>query len=95
MEFLKPDVAARAQLWRRFIPEALPCEEIDFDFLANTFDLSPDEIKWAALSAAVCAEDSPLSMRHIISALKYEYEKFGLAFPNVGYKKINLGGDPT
>ncbi|MBD5128342.1 MAG: ATP-binding protein [Ruminococcaceae bacterium] len=92
LEFLKPDTAARAALWRKFIPEALPQEEIDFEFLANNFDLSPAEIKWAALSAAVCAESSPLSMRHIISALKYEYEKFGLAFPNIGYKKINLGG---
>lgn len=94
LEFLKPDAAARAALWRKFIPEALPREDIDFDFLANAFDLSPAEIKWAALSAAVCAEGSPLSTRHIISALKYEYEKFDLAFPNVGHKKINLGGDP-
>lgn len=94
LEFLKPDTAARAALWRKFIPEALPHEDIDFDFLANAFDLTPAEIKWAALSAAVCAEGSPLSMRHIISALKFEYEKFGLAFPDIGYKKINLGGDP-
>lgn len=94
LEFLKPDTAARAELWRKFIPEALPREDIDFDFLAGAFDLSPAEIKWAALSAAACANGSPLSMRHIISALKYEYEKFGLAFPNIGYKKINLGGDP-
>ncbi len=94
LEFMKPDAAARAELWRKFIPEGLPREDIDFDFLANAFDLSPAEIKWAALSAAVCAEGSPLSMRHIISALKYEYEKFGLVFPDIGYKKINLGGDP-
>ncbi len=92
LEFLRPDAAARAALWRKFIPEALPREDIDFDFLANAFDLTPAEIKWAALSAAVLADGSPLSTRHIISALKYEYEKFGIAFPNVGYKKINLGG---
>lgn len=94
LEFLKPDAAARKELWRKFIPEALPQEDIDFDFLAGAFDLTPAEIKWAALSAAVYSEGLPLSMRHIISALKYEYEKFGIAFPNVGYKKINLGGDP-
>ncbi|MDE6031330.1 MAG: ATP-binding protein, partial [Oscillospiraceae bacterium] len=82
LEFLKPDIAARAELWRKFIPEALPRADIDFDFLAGAFDLSPAEIKWAALSAAACVDGSPLSMRHIISALKYEYEKFGLAFPN-------------
>ncbi|MCH5204676.1 MAG: ATP-binding protein [Oscillospiraceae bacterium] len=95
LEFLRPDAAARAELWRKFIPEALPREDIDFEFLADAFDLSPAEIKWAALSAAVFAEGSPLSMRHIMSALKYEYEKFGLSFPNVGYKKINLGGCPV
>lgn len=94
LEFLKPDAAARAALWRKFIPEALPRENIDFDFLANAFDLTPAEIKWAALSAAVLAEGSALSMQHIISALKFEYEKFGIAFPDIGYKKINLGGDP-
>lgn len=94
LEFLKPDAAARAALWRKFIPEALPQENIDFDFLAKAFDLTPAEIKWAALSAAVLAEGSALSMQHIISALKYEYEKSGIAFPNTGYKKINLGGDP-
>lgn len=93
LEFLKPDAAARAELWRKFIPEALPRKDIDFDFLAGAFDLSPAEIKWAALSAAVCAEGSPLSMGHIMSALKFEYDKFGLSFPNIGYKKINLGGD--
>ncbi len=94
LEFLKPDAAARAALWRKFIPEALLCEDIDFDFLAGAFDMSPAEIKWTALFAAVLAEGSALSMRHIISALKYEYEKFGLAFPDIDYKKINLGGDP-
>lgn len=95
LEFLKPDAAARAELWRKFIPEALPREDIDFDFLADEFDLSPAEIKWTVLSAAASAEGLPLSMRHILSALKYEYEKFGLAFPNAGHKKINLGGDPV
>lgn len=92
LEFLRPDAAARAALWRKFIPEVLPQDDIDFDFLANAFDLTPAEIKWAALSAAVLADGSPLSTRHIISALKYEYEKFGIAFPNIGYKKINLEG---
>ena len=89
LEFLKPDAAVRAELWRRFIPEALPREDIDFDYLADTFDLSPAEIKWAALSAAVCAKGSPLSMRHIMTVLKYEYEKFGLSFPNADHPKVN------
>lgn len=93
LEFLKPDAAMRSLLWRRFIPDELPKEDLDFDFLARAFELTPAEIKWAALSAAVLADGSPLSMEHIISALKYEYEKSGLAFPNISYKKIKLGGD--
>lgn len=94
LEFLKPNAAVRVALWRKFIPEALPQKNIDFDFLAGAFDLSPAEIKWASLSAAVLAEGSPLSTQHIISALKYEYEKSSLSFPGIGYKKINLGGAP-
>ena len=89
LEFLKPDAAARAELWRRFIPEALLREDIDFDYLADTFALSPAEIKWAVLSAAVCAKGLPLSMRHIMTVLKYEYEKFGLSFPSADYPKVN------
>ena len=95
LEFLKPDAAARAELWRRFIPEALPQKDIDFNFLADAFDLSPAEIKWAALSAAVSAEGSLLSMRHIMTVLKYEYEKLGLPFQNADHTNINSGSDPV
>lgn len=91
VEFLKPDEAARETLWRRFIPENLPCGEIDYEFLAKTFELTPAEIKWAALSAAVLANGDPLSTGHIITALRYEYEKSGVAFPNISYRKICLG----
>lgn len=93
LEFQKPDAKTRAELWRRFIPENMPCEELDFDFLAGTFDLTPAEIKWSVLSAAVYADGNILSMRHILSALKYEYEKSSLAFPDISYKKIKLGGE--
>lgn len=93
LEFPKPDAAERAELWRRFVPEALPHEEIDFGFLADSFELTPAEIKWAALSAAVIADGAPLTSRHIISALRYEYEKSGVTFPDIGYKRIELGGE--
>lgn len=91
VEFLKPDEAARETLWRKFIPEGLPHGELDYEFLARMFELTPAEIKWAALSAAVLANGEPLSTGHIISALKYEYEKSGLALPNISYRKIFLG----
>ncbi len=92
LEFLKPDAAVRGQLWRKFLPDGLPRGEIDFDHLANTFDLTPAEIKWAALSAAVLADGEPLSTGHIITALKYEYEKSGLAFPNISCRNISWEG---
>ncbi len=93
VEFLKPDEAARKTLWRKFIPDELPRGELDYEFLAGTFELTPAEIKWAALSAAVLANGEPLSTGHIITALKYEYEKSGVAFPNISYRKIRLGED--
>ncbi len=91
VEFLKPDEAARGKLWRKFIPDELPRGELDYEFLARTFELTPAEIKWAALSAAVLANGEPLSTGHIITALRYEYEKSGVAFPNISYRKIRLG----
>ncbi len=93
VEFLKPDEAARRTLWRKFIPDELPHGELDHEFLARTFELTPAEIKWAALSAAVLANGEPLSTGHIITALRYEYEKSGVAFPDINYRKIRLGGD--
>ncbi len=90
VEFLKPDEAARGKLWRKFIPDELPRGELDYEFLARTFELTPAEIKWAALSAAVLANGEPLSTGHIITALRYEYEKSGVAFPNISYRKICL-----
>ncbi len=91
VEFLKPDEAARRTLWRKFVPDELPRGELDYEFLARTFELTPAEIKWAALSAAVLANGEPLSTGHIITALRYEYEKSGLALPNISYRKICLG----
>lgn len=91
VELLKPDEAARGKLWRKFIPDELPRGELDYEFLARTFELTPAEIKWAALSAAVLANGEPLSTGHIITALRYEYEKSGVAFPNISYRKICLG----
>ncbi len=90
VEFLKPDEAARGKLWRKFLPDELPRGELDYEFLARTFELTPAEIKWAALSAAVLANGEPLSTEHIITALRYEYEKSGVAFPNISYRKICL-----
>jgi len=91
VEFLKPDEAARETLWRKFLPDELLRGELDYEFLAKTFELTPAEIKWAALSAAVQANGEPLSTEHIITALKFEYEKSGVAFPNISYRKICLG----
>ncbi len=91
VEFLKPDETARKTLWRKFIPDDLPRGELNYGFLAKTFELTPAEIKWAVLSAAVLANGEPLSTGHIITALRYEYEKSGVAFPNISYRKICLG----
>ena len=90
LEFFKPDAETRMTLWRRFIPDKMPHEDLDFKFLGETFELTPAEIKWAALSAAVQADGSPMTMDHIFSALKYEYEKSNLAIPKINYKNIQL-----
>ncbi len=90
VEFSRPDEKTRVILWQRFIPKELPQEELDFLYLAKAFELSPAEIKWTALSAAVYAGSMPLSMEHILTALRYEYQKANLTFPEERYTNIKL-----
>lgn len=82
VEFGRPDARLREELWRRFIPEEAPCADIDYACLAEDYDLTPAVMKWTAFSAGVraYAEGETLSMRHILEALQYEYEKMGVPF---------------
>ena len=61
VEFPRPDMTARARLWRKMLRPPLPCTEGldgDLDWLAGAFDLTGGEIRKAALEAAYLAAAS-------------------------------------
>ena len=78
----------RLPVFRRFcgtffhqtLPEQVPLENgIDFAFLAKNFELSGSNIKSILYSAAYLAgaEEKALGPRHIVTAMRCEFEKLG------------------
>ena len=78
VRFPFPDAPTREEIYRRMIPASAPTEgDIDWEFMAKTFELSGGYIKNIALSAAFLAagEDAPISMRHMLRAAVNELKK--------------------
>ena len=78
--FDAPDAATRKRLWENTLPDSVPMEsDIDFDFIAERFELSGSNIKSILLSAAYMAggEGVPVGAKHIIRAMRYEFVKLG------------------
>lgn len=74
-----PDVEQREQLWRSSFPQELPVGEIDFPFLAQSFELAGGPIKNVVLTAAFLSanEGTSISMKQMIEAVTQEYKKSG------------------
>ena len=77
----QPDYETRLLLWNNTLPDTVPKEkDIDYEFLAENFELTGSNIKAILLSAAYMAgaEDKKLSMSYIVRAMKYEFDKLGM-----------------
>ena len=77
----QPDAAMRLKLWTSVLPQTVPMEKtIDFSFFAEQFELTGSNIKAIMLSAAYMAgaEGGKLSAKHIVIAMKYEFDKLGM-----------------
>ena len=75
-----PTEEERLKLWKHTLPEQVPLENgIDFAFLAKNFELSGSNIKSILYSAAYLAgaEEKALGPRHIVTAMRCEFEKLG------------------
>lgn len=72
-----PACEERLLLWKKAIPDAVPTDFIDFDFLAETFVFSGATIKNIGLSAGFLAanEDKNLNMHHILKAMSFDLMK--------------------
>lgn len=80
IHFALPDAGARKSIWKGIFPARTPLDEgVDFDYLSRQFELSGGSIKNIAVAAAfmAAAQDVPVSMGHIVRAVKYEMAKQG------------------
>lgn len=78
VHFPFPDARMRKQIFQRMIPSGAPLDEdVDWDFLAEKFELSGGYIKNIVLAAAFMAagEDCPIGMRHLLRAAVGEMKK--------------------
>ncbi|MBQ9437819.1 MAG: ATP-binding protein, partial [Lachnospiraceae bacterium] len=75
-----PNEEERLALWLNILPPETPREKnIDFKFFADQFELSGSNIKAILYSASFMAgaEGVSLGPKHIVKAMKFEFEKLG------------------
>lgn len=78
VRFENPDEELRREIWMSCVGEAVPHEDIDFDYLASQFDdFTGSIIKTVFLNACAYAagKNEALSMKHLVHAIKHEVEK--------------------
>lgn len=83
IEFHFPSADERRLIWEKAVPEAMPIDnDMDFDFLAEKFQLTGSGIKNAVYSAVfiAAATQKTVGMKEFILAVKREYEKTGKLF---------------
>jgi ATPase family associated with various cellular activities (AAA) len=71
-----PDTAARALIWQKAFPAAMPRAALDYDALSQ-LELPGGNITVIAINAAflAAAEDTPLHLGHIARAARAEFRK--------------------
>lgn len=80
IEFPFPNKDSRILIWKNVFPSSDNLsKDIDFEFLANNFELSGSNIKNVAVQSAFYAisENKKISMRHLLKAIKEEFAKSG------------------
>ncbi|MGD1703149.1 ATP-binding protein [Dapis sp. BLCC M229] len=83
IEFSLPDTEHRLLIWQKIFPKKAPCSpELDIEFLAENFEITGANIRNIALTAAFLAADDKdnnrvIEMRHLIRAIRREYDKMG------------------
>ena len=78
VRFPFPEADMREQIYRRTIPKSAPVsDDIDWEFLAEKFELSGGHIKNIVLAAAFLAagEGTSISMRHLLRSAVNEMKK--------------------
>jgi energy-coupling factor transporter ATP-binding protein EcfA2 len=80
INFPIPKAEQRRQIWQSIWPDHAPqAEDVEADWLAKKFELSGGNIRNVALASAFLAaeDEQPIQQRHIIQAVRREYQKLG------------------
>ncbi|MEI7025314.1 AAA family ATPase [Paenibacillus sp. y28] len=80
IKFPFPDTEHREKIWRQSFPkEARLDSDVDFQFLAKTFEVAGGNIKNMVVSGAFLAAEAgtEIGMKQLIAAAKYELRKNG------------------
>ena len=80
VELPLPDAADRRRIWEQIWPSATPRDvELDFGYLAERVEVAGGNIRNIALSSAflAAADGGTVSMRHVVAAVRREYQKIG------------------
>lgn len=80
IEFSLPTVVDRCRIWQQIFPTSTPCSpELDWDFLAQQFEITGANIRNIALAAAFLAADQDRIVKpdHVMQAIRQEYQKMG------------------
>jgi hypothetical protein len=80
VNFPAPEEPERLQLWERAFPVETPrAPDLDLAFLARQLKIAGGNIRNIVLAAAFIAaeERKPISMRHLVRAAGYEFQKMG------------------
>ena len=78
VHFPFPDQPMRKEIYLRMLPALAPVDDnIDWDFIAEKFELSGGHIKNIVLSAAfmAAAADKPINMQHLLLSAINELKK--------------------
>jgi hypothetical protein len=80
IDFPAPTEELRRALWERCLAPPLPiASDIDYDFLASSFDFAGGNIRSASTTAAylAAAEGTSVGMLELVAAVEQEYRKLG------------------
>jgi SpoVK/Ycf46/Vps4 family AAA+-type ATPase len=80
VNFPFPEKAERVNIWKVLMPPEMPCEaNIDYQTLADRFELSGGSIRNAIVSAAYLAasQDEDVSIHHLLHGVRRELQKMG------------------
>ncbi|MCB1054836.1 MAG: ATP-binding protein, partial [Acidobacteria bacterium] len=95
VEFPFPDVAARAEIWRRIYPRTTPTEGLDPERLAR-LNVSGGNIRNIALGAAFRAAEAnrAVTMTDLLHAARFEYLKLERPLGEAEIRGWDVGGAP-